>query len=68
VRTYFASKITDYGAIIISMDDKTKSALIKAVLIIGGAILLAVFLYTLFHPLHIKVVSENVIKLIAFNM
>ena len=50
------------------MDDKTKVALIKAALIIGGAILLAVLLYTLFHPLHIKVVSENVIKLIAFNM
>ena len=50
------------------MDNKTKAALIKAALIIGGAILLAVLLYTLFHPLHIKIVSENVIKLIPFNM
>ena len=50
------------------MDNKTKAALIKAALIIGGAILFAVLLYTLFHPLHIKIVSENVIKLIPFNM
>ena len=50
------------------MDNKTKAALIKAALIIGGAILLAVLLYTLFHPLHIKIVSENVIKLIASNL
>ena len=64
----FSSKITDHGAIIIGMDNKTKAALIKAALIIGGAILLAVLLYTLFHPLHIKIVSENVIKLIPFNM
>ena len=50
------------------MDNKKKAALIKASLIIGGAILLAVLLYTLFHPLHIKIVSENVIKLIPFNI
>jgi len=50
------------------MDNKTKAALIKAALIIGGAILLAVLLYTLLHPLHIKIVSENIIKLIASNL
>ncbi len=58
----------DHSAIIISMDDKTKAVLIKAALIIGGAILFAVLLYTLFHPLHIKIVSENIIKFISFNM